>query len=188
MKACANHQETLMLDIHEELPSEHHPDWDLHLRSCAGCRQERERLQDLLRGLQNVAAPPRLSTAETRALSTSILRKLRQSRQPAGWRSWLWRRPARSIPTFAFASLLVVVGGWFLAQELAPTYTAKAPPGAFEEQSVGKDLEVIRNMDLLEEIDDIQKIIELVDSREMGNLTFTRGLNRIILRKGNLHV
>ncbi|MGD2127086.1 MAG: hypothetical protein PVG99_13460 [Desulfobacteraceae bacterium] len=164
MKVCSDRQETFWLDLYGELDPKEQLAWDQHLRSCAGCREERGRMHHLLARIKEEMAPPQLSLERASALSWSIKRKLRHEELRAGWWKRIVATPKRMIPAVAAASLLIVAFGWFSAKIFqSPTMVQDASSGR---QVTATDLEVINNLELLEELDTLQKLVQVLDDKE----------------------
>jgi hypothetical protein len=73
MQACRNHNETLMLDVLDELTdSRVRRDWEVHLASCFGCRTEKARMLHLLGQVRASGSPPELSDAEAQRMVGSV--------------------------------------------------------------------------------------------------------------------
>ena len=167
MKACPDCQETLWLDVYGELDSKNRPAWERHLETCPGCSKERRRLIDLLQLVREEMRPPQVSPEKARALSWSIKRGLRHQRTTTWWER-LWDMPNRLIPTLAAASLLIVALGWLsISKFQGPSSFQNLSTPKPEENMIVKDLEVINNLDLLEEMDILQKLVQVVDNRDI---------------------
>jgi hypothetical protein len=168
MKACSKRQETLWLDIYEELNPNERQAWEQHLENCPGCREERQRLLHLLQRVKDEMPPPELSVERARALSWSIKRVLRDQGAVTRWRKRILGVPNRLIPALVAACLLIGVFGWFTIDKLQSPSTFQNLSGLnSEEQMSVKDLEVIDNLELLEELDTLQKLVQVVDHREI---------------------
>ncbi len=166
MNACAAYQETLWLDVYGELTSAGRADWEAHLSACPDCRRERERLRRMLRTVQAETPRPRLTASRGEALTQSILEARRAERQKTVWPGWLKQAPALLAGCFVIITL-----AWFGIQQVNPTPSMTASAGlSQEEKLLIQDYEVIRNLDLLEEMDDLKKLVEVVDSREYGRV------------------
>lgn len=167
MKACPNHQETLWLDVYGELDPVKRSVWERHLETCTGCREERQRLLGLLDLVRDEMAPPQLSSKKASALSWSIKRGLREQRM-TWWRKRLLGMPNRLIPALAAVSLLIVALGWFAINKVqSPSSLQNLSGLKSEEQMIVKDLEVIDNLDFLEEMDTLRKLVQVVDNRDI---------------------
>ena len=101
MQACRNHNETLMLDVLNELTDPRvRRDWEGHLASCYGCRTERARMLHLLGQVRTSGSPPELSDAAAQRMASAVSRH--SATGPAGdpgpagrsGSSRLWPRPA----------------------------------------------------------------------------------------------
>ena len=150
--ACSHHCDTLMLDVlGEPMDSDLRRDWEHHLASCEGCRQERAKLGQVLGCVRRVGEPPALSERRADAMANAVGWRLRNERlkSPAAPRRrlTLWRSLAG-----ACALLAVVVLG-YRAQE------------QFFSEPVADllDIEVIQHLDLLKEMDTLEKLVEVVD-------------------------
>jgi anti-sigma factor RsiW len=168
MKACPNHQETLWLDVYGELDPLKRSVWERHLETCTGCREERQRLLGLLDLVRDEVGPPLLSPNEVSALSWSIKRGLRGRRATTRWWKGLLGVPNRLIPALAAVALLIVAFGWFAINKVqSPSFFQNLSGLKSEEQMVAKDLEVIDNLELLEEMDTLRKLVQVVDNRDI---------------------
>ena len=168
MKACPNHQETLWLDVYGELDPMKRSVWERHLETCTGCREERQRLLGLLDLVRDEMGEPLLSPKKASALSWSIKRGLKERRATAWWWKGLLGMPSRLIPALAAVSLLIVALGWFAISKVqSPTILQNLSGLKSEEQMVVKDLEVIDNLELLEEMDTLRKLVQVVDNRDI---------------------
>jgi len=168
MKACPNHQETLWLDVYGELDPVKRSAWERHLETCTGCREERQRLLGLLDLVRDETDPPLLSPKKARALSWSIKRGLREQRATTQWWKGLLDMPNRLIPALAAVSLLIVALGWFAINKVqSPSSLQNLSGLKTEEQMIVKDLEVIDNLDFLEEMDTLRKLVQVVDNRDI---------------------
>lgn len=163
MQACRNHQEVLMLDAMGEL-NDHRlrRTWQAHIEGCASCRAERERLVRLFARMRLSAAAPELTGAEASLLAGRVLRDLRRparQRWGAGWR-------LRLAPAMAAASAVVVIaaGGYFFLDRFF--VSEKMADLRFEEQLPLQDVEVIKQLDFLKNLDTIEKLVQVVDSDE----------------------
>jgi hypothetical protein len=173
MKACPNHQETLWLDVYGELKPDERSAWQQHLESCSACREERQRLLGLIERLKEEMTPPELSPEKANALSWSIKRALRN--QKAGSRSRLrtWGMPSRLIPALAAACFMIIVLGWFGIDKFQGPFKTRNLSGLnSQEQMIVKDLEIIKNLEFLEEMDTVQKLVRVVDHREIRDGDF----------------
>jgi anti-sigma factor RsiW len=166
VKVCADRRETLLLDIHGELPVDEQPAWQRHLDTCPGCRQERQELVWLLKAAKEAMPSAALSAEHARALRESVAMGWRAKQIPVRWRGLFFGMSLRPTPALVAASFLLVVLGWFGLQGLRSTSHLLRGPEA-PKQVMVSDAEVIENLDLLEHIDDIERIVQVVDHRDI---------------------
>lgn len=166
MKFCQDRQETLLLDVYDELAPHARSAWEAHLEACQGCRQERDRLRQLLQQMKEVMRSPTLSPEKAGALADSILEALKGERRGAWWQGKLWGFPSRLIPAVASVCLVIAAFAWFGMRETESPSTFQAKTDLHsEQQMIAKDLEVIRNLELLEEMEVLEKLVRVVDER-----------------------
>jgi anti-sigma factor RsiW len=166
VKVCSDRRETLLLDIHGELPMSEQAAWQRHLDTCPGCRQERQEFVWLLKVAEEAMPSPALPPEHGRALRESVAMIWRPTRPRVWWRGLFFGMLLRPIPALVAAGFLVVVLSWFGLQGLQNTSDILRAPEA-PKQVLASDAEVIENLDLLEHLDDVQEIVQVVDHREI---------------------
>lgn len=162
--ACRRFEEALGLEALGELRQPAGRDLlEAHLRECAACRAERERLTEILAAARRAAAAPAWSPGEVDALCLAVRRRLPQKR-PQGalsrWRDFFFR----PLPALAVAGLLLA----FAVAGLHRNWGLRAGPAETEMTAewVPGDLEVLRHLDLLQELETIERLVHLVDLPE----------------------
>ena len=166
MKVCADQRETLLLDIHGELPAREQAVWQRHLEACPGCRRERQEFVWLLKAAKEAMPLPAVSPERVNALGESVMMGWRAKGARVWWRGLFFGISLRPVPAFVAAGFLVVVLGWVGLQELQNTSNTPRAPHASTQVMVS-DAEVIENLDLLEHLDDIERIVRVVDHRDI---------------------
>jgi anti-sigma factor RsiW len=166
VRVCADRRETLLLDIHGELPASEQPAWQRHLDACPGCRQERQEFACLLEAAKEAMPAPALPPEHAKALRESVTRDWRGNRGPVWWRGLFFGVSLRPVPALVAAGFLLAVLGWFGLHELRTAHDPLRAPEPHK-QVIISDAEVIENLDLLEQMDDIEKVVKLVDHRDI---------------------
>lgn len=166
MQACREWEEMAILDAAGELtPGPQAAAWAAHLVRCESCRREKRELERLFAGLRREMAAPRLSAGRAEVMIAAVHRGLRdaprsETRLPLGRPralSWRWR------PAFAAActALLVFAAGWGLKERVF------GPGDPLQAAAVSEeDRAVISNLDLLENLGTIEKLVQVVDRME----------------------
>jgi anti-sigma factor RsiW len=161
MKNCPDFQETLLSELYGELDPKDRQAWEEHLAGCAVCREERERMRCLMERVKEELSLTGLSRDKSSALSRSIQRRLRAEGVGLPW----WRRfietPRRFVPAAAAAMLLAVAVTWFSQGNLINGVHPDT-----ENKMAVTDGEVIRHLELLEEMDTLQKLVQVLDEKE----------------------
>ena len=166
VKVCADRRETLLLDIHGELPVDEQPAWQRHLETCPGCRQERQELVRVLESARNAMPLPTLAPEHAKALRESVMLDWRATRARVWWRGLFFGMSLRPVPALVAAGFVLAVLGWFGLQGFRGT--SHTLPGAeVPKQVMLSDAEVIENLDLLEHIDEIERIVRVIDHRNI---------------------
>ena len=180
MQACRNQNEILMLDVLGEL---HDPQlrrsWEGHLKACEGCRRERSRTLGLLGKVKQAGMPPELPARQADAMAQAIGWRLRNERlAPVGETG----RRFRLVPVLATACALIVlvIGGYELQQRLSDRGNEM---GMSADLMPPQDLEIIKHLDLLRDMDTIEKLMHVVDIPDNGSGTEqeapeTQGMHR----------
>jgi hypothetical protein len=164
VKVCADRRETLLLDIHGELPASEQPAWQKHLESCSACRRERQELMGLLKAVTEAMPLPTVSPESAKALRDSITTGWTANRAPVLPRGHFFGMSLRPVPALVAGGLVLAVLGWFGLQGLRSTsYNLRGPEAP--KQIKITDLDVIENLDLLEHLDDIERVVQVVDHR-----------------------
>jgi hypothetical protein len=165
MQACHNHNETLMLDVLNELADPRvRRDWEGHLAFCSGCRTEKARMLYLLGQVRASGSPPELSDAAAQRMASAVSREIRKR---PGWRSgsgWSFRL----VPALGAACVLiitVIAGYWFQDSFFRAGKVANL---ASAPQLEAPDLDVVKHLDLLRDMDTIEKLIQIVDIPDNG--------------------
>ncbi len=132
----------IILDLGEELEPSLRAEWKSHLLTCQECRMEWSRFKGIIDKVKELSQKESLSKGESTRMLEEIIQRAGHKR--------------RSIlkPAIVLASLLLVVflGMFFYERnEILETRVAK------------EDLEVIKNLDLLKELETIEKIVKIVD-------------------------
>jgi anti-sigma factor RsiW len=181
MKPCTHYQDTLLLDVYGELKPQERPEWEKHLEHCEPCRVERERLLILVRTVKATVSSPHLALKKTEGLPRAIQRAWREGLdQKANRKKW-WDVPVRFAPALAAACLVIAAASWFSFKELRQAdLTPKGRGVVLEEHLASEDLEVVKNLDLLEEMENVEKLVDLLDRRNYGKPSLPRktGISR----------
>ena len=164
MQACEHLKENLTLYVYGELDPAAGQKVENHLETCEGCRQEHERLSTILTRVKEASMSPQLSPLEARAMATEISRTLKAGTRRTWWRQYLEFMPSRLIPSAAMAGALIItvaVVGYFNLNKTPGI----APVSLNQNEELmlsDKDLEILDNLELLKEMDAIQKLSRVV--------------------------
>lgn len=175
MSGCPEHRERLWLDVHDELDPAEGQAWQDHLARCPGCREERERLVRVL-GLARKAMPtPELSPERAKALREAIVRGQEEERSGPWWRKLAGGslpRPPRPAWALVAAGLAIITVGFFMTGENRgpePARTALETGARGEvEQAQAKEAEILANLEILEEMDVLRKVVKAVDQKDVA--------------------
>ncbi len=166
MKSCPEFEETLLLDVHAELGPEERRPWEQHLGRCPACREARQQTLELLGRVKKAAPEPRLAPEQARELSLLAQRAARRRGGRFTPSRLLGRQSWRLVPAFALAAAVLSIGGWLAVHSLTDFF---GPPAALklapDVEVAGQELEIIRNLDLLEDLDALQRLVRVVDHR-----------------------
>jgi hypothetical protein len=160
MNACADRNETLMLDVYGELAPEASRRWEAHLAVCAGCREERIRLQALIGRVRSAEETPQLTAGESAAMIAALHRRSEWHRHgsPLGWNF------RRGLPALAAAAALMLAVWIFTDRSPIPSSRTPAVSTVDNYRQLSQeDLEVIRNLDLLKQFQTIEKLSRVVN-------------------------
>ena len=165
MNCCPEHKETLLLGIYGELDSESSARWQIHLDACRACREERFRMLGLVGSLREVMSPPPLSWGESEALTRAVRIRLGRGRANRGHWGWQWlARPWRIGPALATACLFAaIVSIWSLGA--FDSFLSRERTGAKDvmQEIRPEDAEIISNLDLLRQLDSVEKLVRTLD-------------------------
>ena len=76
MQACSDRMEVLMMDVHGELDPGDRVGWESHLKTCQGCRRERDRILRTIREMKEAMKAPELPPDTAEALISSVRREV----------------------------------------------------------------------------------------------------------------
>lgn len=169
MNGCPEYNEILFLDIYGELDSESRSKWQSHLRTCTACKQERFRMMRLLENVKEVMISPPLAQRDrdgmVKAIRTGMSRRGERRSRP-GWRGWL-SRPWRVGPALATACVFAAILSIWSLGVFDSFYITNRIPGKDSLQGMrAEDEEIIRNLDLLRQMDSVEKLVNTLDEPE----------------------
>ena len=168
MEPCSGYKEKLILDACGELDQKERSALEEHMRKCEGCRRERERVSRFRESMKEIMPTPELSPMQSRELTGAIMRKLGEKQKKSWWKKWDLIGGYRLIPALAAACLIIVTLGWFSLKVLNDSPSSQPIVGQNGGSSlITEDMEVIENLEFLEEMDILNKLVERVDDRSL---------------------
>lgn len=180
MKACAEYQEIIWMDLYDELKPNLRSRFQRHLETCPACHRERNRMGRLMDAAREAAPAGELSPAAAETMTRSITKTLRRDRERPSLLSWLAIGRGNPFLGPAAAGLALLLLVWFGVQAEfgGPPDSSTARLSPVEQTLLQEDYEVIRNLDLLEEMDTVEKLVQVVDKREYGRSEFPKNSKR----------
>jgi anti-sigma factor RsiW len=160
MEMCSRIKRNLLLDVHGALDERERAELEAHLTECRACRQEREKLLAMVKQVRKTSEPPELSQREADEMISAVRNKLRE--KPGGrFKKVFSGGHFPLIPIAAAACLAVAVS--LLAYRMLPTRDGLREPAPQQYSVPRQDLEVVRNLDLLQNMEAIEKLVHIVD-------------------------
>ena len=190
MEACHNQKKNLVLYVYGELDSNSGKEIENHLARCKFCRSEYQQLLSLLGNIRETVSSPELSPKQVNSLVTNIQWKLKDKQKDKWWRRYLYFRPAHMIPAIATACILIIAAG--IIGYVKINNTSEFQPVAVQQNEElmlsDTDLEIVKNLEFLKEMNAIQKLSQVVDPEgeinSQGELdNETRGMRQDAYRK-----
>ena len=167
MKPCSDYQEMLLLDVYGELNPAERRVWENHLSTCEHCRKEKEQLLRLLQTIKTALPAPTLSPDKIAEHVRSIQWKLREEANLPWWRKVRFHLPQRLIPALTTACLLLIIVSWFGLKEFRKFGILSTSPQTTSEEQINRnDLEVVKNLDFLKEMEDVEKLVKHLDETD----------------------
>ena len=164
MKACSQYLDRMIMDVYGELDRAECVILEKHLSECEACRNERERLQQLVEDARTLGSPPELSSEEMQFLSDNLKRRLRRKEPDRAFKGVTWRLA----PTLA-ACLVLVLAGWFGLKDFRSPDRVKTDTAAVpDEQIMVNNEDLLENMEMLQEMESLEKLVMLLDDQENG--------------------
>ena len=164
MESCSDYQEILWLDVYRELNSAERQAWDTHLSSCESCQKEKAQLLKLLETVKAAMPLPTLSPDKIAEHVRSIQWKLKEEANLPWWRKMRFRLPQRLIPALTTACLLLIIMSWFGLKEFRKFGLLSTSSQTTSEEQINRnDLEVVKNLDFLKEMEDVEKLVKHLD-------------------------
>jgi hypothetical protein len=163
MSACQDQKSSIMLDVYGDLNAEARAHLQQHLESCEGCRKEKRHLLELIGKTKATLEPPELSAAEAKRMTNAITWKLNHARRLKWWSPIFAYRPSRVIPALAAASILIVIASVIGYNTFTADHQYHSSASLQAEQLSPQDFEIIQNLDLLRDMEAIQKLVRAVD-------------------------
>ncbi|MBW1723458.1 MAG: zf-HC2 domain-containing protein [Deltaproteobacteria bacterium] len=180
MKGCRKGRDMLLKEVHGELDPEARRALDAHLRVCESCRQERISLMKLMDKMKDHMQPPILSEREVDESVRRIRRRLHKGineKQEKG----LWGlRPVRVLSLAAALCILILVvvlqNGERAGNHGVRQTTLKTR--LLVDEGIGpEEREIIANLELLREMDALEKLVHVVDRPKKSRPTENRETN-----------
>jgi hypothetical protein len=164
MMACKDYHESLILDVMGEPDPKNRNLLENHLDGCRACRTERTRLIRLLETMRNSANPPELSETEVDRFAQGISWRLKNQKIQAGLKQQPQTTVVRRIPAMVALSLLLAFGAvlWYRAGDRF-FQSVQTDEQRAEMTLPKQDLDVIRNLDMLKDMDTIQTLVRTID-------------------------
>ena len=164
---CPKYEKMLLSDVTGVLDDGLRFSWESHLKRCEACRQEKERLQAMIKRMKSTSATPALSPAEADTMVARINRQLTMNKKrPSLFSAWT-QTHGKLISAAVAACLLFIVTGilWFDNRPQQFGQRAMTIPrlGITISQ---EEIDIITDFELLEELDSLEKIVQLVDYSE----------------------
>ena len=171
MEACHHQKKNIVLFAHGELDSNSGKEIENHLVRCTSCRTEYQQLLSLLGNIRETVSSPELSPNQVNSLVTNIKWQLKDRQKEKWWRRYLEFRPAHMIPAIATACILIMTAG--IIGYLKFNDTNEFQPVAIQQNEESMlsdtDLEIVKNLEFLKEMDAIQKLSQVVDLNGENN-------------------
>ncbi len=171
MEACHHQKKNIVLFAHGELDSNSGKEIENHLARCTSCRTEYQQLLSLLGNIRETVSSPELSPNQVNSLVTNIKWQLKDRQKEKWWRRYLEFRPAHMIPAIATACILIMTAG--IIGYLKFNDTNEFQPVAIQQNEESMlsdtDLEIVKNLEFLKEMDAIQKLSQVVDLNGENN-------------------
>lgn len=168
MNGCKNFEETLILDVFDELPLEQRSRWSAHAAQCDACTTEHRRLKQLMQRVKAAGTPQPMPESKARRMRARVRWGLNNGgRTSAPSKTPSLRHRFGSKPAWAMAlvlSAVVIVGGfsWMgLLSRMADTDTASGPTVVADQ-----DQEVVENLEFLKELDTVRKLVTAIDQQD----------------------
>jgi hypothetical protein len=167
MKPCSDYQEMLLLDVYGELNPEERRAWENHLNACEHCRKEKEQLVRLLQTIKTTLPAPTLSPDKIAGQVRAIQRKLRAEADLPWWKKLRFPLPQRLIPALTTACLLLIIVSWFGLKEFKKFGMLSTSSQTTSEEQINRnDLEVVKNLEFLKEMGDVEKLVKHLDETD----------------------
>ena len=171
MEICHNEKKNLVLHAYGELDANSGKEIENHLASCKFCRAEYQQLLSLLGNLKETVSSPELTPKQVNSLVTNIKWELKDRKKTKWWRRYLDLRPVQMIPAIATACILIIAAGIIGYLKTNDTNGFQPIAGQQGEELMlsDTDLEIVKNLEFLKEMDAIQKLSQVVDINEEVN-------------------
>lgn len=168
MNRCLERKDKLLLDVYGEMDAGQRTVWEKHLSECEACSLEKEKLLELLQASKQSCLSSDLSAEETQAISSSIVLKLRVEKQDRWWEC-VFMANRRLMPSMAAACLLILFLGWFGLKNFNSADTVSNNSKIVLDNSImAEDEALLENLEMLQEMDELEKLVNLLDSQNQG--------------------
>jgi anti-sigma factor RsiW len=164
MSECPQHKETLMLDIFGELNQNRSDAWKQHLSNCPGCMTERDALSQTLKIVKTTLDAPSLGEVEAAAMRERVIRDLTIGAKNPRERKRPFFFSRAFVPVLASACVLLMATGFIASKFLTGPEISKGNRlTVLQEQLPADDLAIINNLDLLTNLDALNKLARAID-------------------------
>ena len=171
MSTCTDRNESLLLHLYGELGDVEHSELDEHLIICEDCRQEKERLETLIGLFKEESVPSPLTMAESTALVNGVNRKLTSRRFARDWFGFILNKRNLWLPAAATACLLIMLTTYIGYERFNISKNLVTPKLDISKQLPENEIEIIQNLDLLKNLDTLEKISQVVKDPSDLNAT-----------------